>query len=130
MRKSAASTAPQAFSTAMPSSFTNFLKQFQQMFSFACCRDDFSCTSDTRDDNWSRDEEIIDSSSFKNRSHYSSQFYSSYPNFASFVVESQDFHGRVMAPFDLPPDVSEYDEPVTRKTKRCGKGDRRNISRK
>ena len=124
MEKAAASKAPQASSTAISLLLTNVIKQFQQMFSFACCHDDFSCTLDTEDDNWSKDEDLIDSSPSKNRSHYTSQFYSSYPNFASFVAESQDFHGKLMAPFDLPPDVSEYDEPVMRKTKRYGEGDR------
>eukprot|EP00984_Skeletonema_dohrnii_P036538 scaffold37612_cov189-Skeletonema_dohrnii-CCMP3373.AAC.1 len=66
MEKSAASKAPQASSTAISLSLTYLLQQFKQMFSFACCHDDFSCTLDTEDDNWSKDEDLIDSSPCKN----------------------------------------------------------------
>ncbi len=97
------------------SALTNFLEQFQKIFS-CCCGGDEEMETEDQDDSTSNG--IVEKES-------PSQFYTLYPNFASFVVEPQDFRGKVMAPFDLPPDVSVSDEDKleTIKAKRYSQGD-------
>jgi len=104
------------------SALTNFLEQFQKIFS-CCCGGDEVLETEDQDDSTSNGIIEEKESPWSPRPSDSSQFYALYPNFASFVVEPQDFRGKVMAPFDLPPDVSHDDKLETIKTKRYSQGD-------
>lgn len=94
MGRSASSTTSQASSTTststpISSSLSNFLEQFCQRI-FTCCQSDllFLSRLETQDDE-------------NNMFRQDSYFYRIQSNFESWVVEAHDFHGKVMAPFDL-----------------------------
>jgi hypothetical protein len=111
MGESAAATPSQV---SMSSSLANSLELFQRMF--GCLHNDFLSSLLAQDDNDDGENSTICTHDDAPTSSY---FHSIlYPNFASWVVEPQDFRGKVMAPFDLPPDKFHNNEPVMMKAKK------------
>ncbi len=115
-----------AVSVSPASAMTSFLEQFQQIFS-CCCRGDEVLETRDEGDSDSRSISIVEEkeSPRSSRPGGSSLFYRLYPNFASYVVEPEDFDsgGKVMSPFDLPLDLDDDIREVKRYGYGYGQGD-------